>query len=141
MIGDLHRSLVETARRDGWQTGSWKDALERRLRIRPWSKHDRGFIRDLRSFRIIPDAFRFRVDRADAHCDWLLWIQMLEVEVTHGVSPGKLQLYRHLWFAFDSTARLELEVFQMDRFGIIRPLMNEDVYCAREVGYEPPVRS
>jgi len=127
VISELHRSLVETARRQGWQTGSWKDALARRLRLQPWAEYDSAFVSAVRHVRVIPDAFRFRVDQADRNHDWLLWIDLLEVEVTHRVSAAKLALYRELWFDVDCSARLELEVFQMDRFGIIRPLMNMEL--------------
>jgi hypothetical protein len=131
VISDLHRSLVENARCQGWQTGSWKDALERRLRLRPWADYDRDFVDHIRTIRVIPDAFRFRMARANPNKDALLRVDLLEVEVTHKVSPEKLALYRSLWLDFDCTACLDLEVFQMDRFGIVRPLMNMEIYCAR----------
>ena len=134
MIGDLHRALVARARAEGWQTGSWKDVLERRLRLQPWSRWDRDFVHWIRPFRIIPDAFRFQVGRSDPDCDWLLTTQLLEVEVTHQISPRKLAQYRDLWLHFDCASLLNLEVFQMDRFGVVRPLMNMEIYCERKVG-------
>jgi hypothetical protein len=128
MISELHRNLVRQAEGQGWRTGPWKDAFAKRIRQRPWREDREEILDEIRTFRALPDAWRFRVVREDPFCDALLYVEFLEVEISYQVPADKMLLYSDLWETFDCSGLLEFCAFRMDRYGVVRPMMDLDAY-------------
>ena len=113
MPSDLHERLIWEATRKGWRTEPWKPAVQERLRMQPWIEEADEILALLTECPLQPDAWRLTIKRDGPGCDLLLWLEFLEVEVTHRISRDKWQWYSAIWEAFDLTDRLEFNVIVM----------------------------
>lgn len=130
----LHRELIEQARGRGWETGPWKKAVRERLGHESllvlFSYADRKdeldsvrfeaeqIIETVNEINRIPDAWRFRMEGFKE--GWLkpvLAIEVLEVEVTSRMTPGKFESYDHLWWRADATDMAHFRLFTVDHYG------------------------
>jgi hypothetical protein len=130
----LHNRLIDRALSDGWKRPPWKPQLRKYLKEAPW--HGDGSDQDEDSDEIlalfgdlhcVPDAWRMRVESESE--GWLhpvLAVEFLEVDVTSHCDDRKLIEYDTLWWRLDGTEMFHLRVFQMDRFGLVKPLVTED---------------
>lgn len=130
----LHNRLIDRAIRDGWKRPPWKSELKAKLKESPWcgdgtgQDEENGEILELfGDLHCVPDAWRMHTEGKEE--GWghpVLVIEFLEVDVTSHCDERKLIEYDTLWWRLDGTEMFHLRVFQMDRFGLTKPLVTED---------------
>lgn len=113
-----HDQLIDQACRDGWTRGhGWQAGLRKAARARydTWDAEWDFLAANFSDRMPYPDAWR-TTTKED-----ILVLELLEVEVTSGITQTKDDRYRDMWYMFDETRYYHLHIWHMDRFGVIRP--------------------
>ena len=127
----LHARMIAAACRDhGWQLGNWQEALAQKLSDAQWHNPNYDEVPDVLEMAAHvwgrPDAWKIREEAPEpgqAHA--ILVLDFLEVEVTHHIEDDKLANYETLWWGLDASDIMELQVYRLDRFGILSPLLTK----------------
>ncbi len=120
----LHKRLIQQAcETDKWRNGThrngWKATLRTVLNDPRWLGDRDDVLEFLKDMAVHPDAWRIWVDEEND----LLYLEFLEVEVSHHISEDKKEHYEWFWWALDGTMSVRLQIWRMDRFGIISEFM------------------
>ncbi len=116
-----HSQLIDLAAENGWVRGhAWRSGLSRAgngygelAELMESCSHDLPR----------PDAWRISIKGR------VVTLEFLEVEVTSGVDQKKDDWYRWLWDTFDATSHFHLNIWHMDRFGVVRPYITDSSHA------------
>lgn len=123
----LHNRLIRQAcATGGWKINEkdngWRKAFRAMLQDSRWDTDRADMIGFMAEMNARPDAWRMSVDDDE---DMLL-LEFLEVEVWHRISDDKKTIYQDFWWRLDASDGVRLQIWRMDRFGIISQFMTEE---------------
>lgn len=123
----LHKQLIKKAcDTAGWKSDTnrrgWRPAFRAMLNDPRWIDERDEVLEHLSDFVARPDAWRIWVRDEDA----MLFLEFLEVEVSHPIDEEKKEHYKWFWWALDGSDGVRLQIWRMDRFGIISEFMTGD---------------
>ena len=122
----LHKRLIRQASTSGWKPNEkphgWRKAFRAMLDDPRWRDERTEILEFMKEFVARPDAWRIWVDDEDA----TLYLEFLEVEVSHHISEEKKEHYEWFWWMLDGSDGVRLQIWRMDRFGIISEFMTGD---------------
>ncbi len=126
-----HKMLIRLAcELGGWQDRRWKKGILRELKTkRP--KHARNWKREvneiyefMEKMPCVPDAWRIRREgRREGWGHGVFVIELLEVDVSHCMSPVKEDWYEAFWWDADASEYIDVRIWRMNRNGFVSPLM------------------
>lgn len=123
----LHKQLIKKACEiAGWkadtQRRGWRPTMRTMLSDPRWADERDEIIEFIDAMDARPDAWRISIRDEDS----MLFLEFLEVEVSHHISEEKKEIYLEFWWRIDGSDGVRLQIWRMDRFGIISPFMTED---------------
>lgn len=108
------RELAKVLGEDFWRHECADDDESERLSARD---NKRGYFRDIfGEFRRVPDGWVV-VPSEDRSGTVVATVVAIEVEDTNKLSSIKLMDYGYLWWGFDGTTELDLQLLSVDRYG------------------------
>ena len=131
-----HELLIDMACKDGWVRGAgWQAGLRRLVKADGRYENELSYLLDGLPDLPRPDAWRAFPEGKE------ITLELLEVEVTSGITQKKDMWYRWLWDAFDGTDSFILRIWHMDRFGVIRSYITDSSLAPMVFGMNAGWRS
>lgn len=126
-LKSLHDRLIQRACASaGWKLNEkdngWRKAFLAMLRDERWDSDRDDMLGFMAEMNARPDAWRISVDDDEA----MLLLEFLEVEVWHRINEDKKMTYQDFWWRLDGSDGIRLQIWRMDRFGIISQFMTEE---------------